>query len=109
MLSKILNYYFELKYTLFVYQEIALKLKTNAKIPELKSSLFCILYDYMLSYEGIKRFRVVARQAELCLRRLNAGPLDILKDIEPPPGRMVSLHWRLKMPVTIRSSEGFRG
>ena len=37
MLSKILNYYFELKYTLFVYQEIALKLKTNAKIPELKS------------------------------------------------------------------------
>ena len=36
MLSKILNYYFELKYTLFVYQEIALKLKTNAKIPELK-------------------------------------------------------------------------
>ena len=39
MLSKILNYYFELKYTLFVYQEIALKLKTNAKIPELKAEL----------------------------------------------------------------------
>ena len=42
MLSKILNYYFELKYTLFVYQEIALKLKTNAKIPELKTALSLI-------------------------------------------------------------------
>ena len=46
MLSKILNYYFELKYTLFVYQEIALKLKTNAKIPELK----CIIVWMNLSF-----------------------------------------------------------
>ena len=55
MLSKILNYYFELKYTLFVYQEIALKLKTNAKIPELKTIMKLFIFEKTVKISNINR------------------------------------------------------